>query len=228
MMPHVYFLLWQSVKKQFFPQVIATYIKEIFYKMRQLLASANRQQSPVLCVHQGLFILYCYIPCDWNSCHLLATLCFDPIKLIFSNNLFTYQHNRIFFLQHVLKWKMKMAHNLHFLLITILWHPTQPLIQVSTESLKKKGLWILFTYFSHHKLSQQCPSLSKAKSLKLFFKILHHFSAPPSTENYSIYERQGTFCLAFSSANALLLLRKPYSYYPSVLPTHAEVLPTAQ
>lgn len=39
-----------------------------------MTACKGRQHSPVLCMHQGLFILYCFIPCHWSSLLPFAAL----------------------------------------------------------------------------------------------------------------------------------------------------------
>lgn len=139
--------------------------------MQWLLARADNTVLFYAC-NQDLFTLYCFIPCHWSSLHPFAALwygMFDGAKKI---SLLIGTTGSCLCNKHWNEWQRRKKKIILFL-IAVLWHLTQPLTWVSTKSLKKKYLWILFTYFSHQKLP-----------LILLYRLaivsLSHYSKVPS------------------------------------------------
>lgn len=132
----------------------------------QNTTTACRQNRPVLCIHQGLFILNCFIPCHWSflqthlPCFVIEWVWWDQ------NSLLTYQHNSILFMQNTLKWKTNKETKL-ILFVNCSCLAPDTTMKVSVHQVFEEKAFLNFIYqFSHQRLSLQFPYLTIAKSLE--------------------------------------------------------------
>lgn len=180
--------------------------------MQRLLARADKTglfYAHRVCSFFTVSSLATAVPCTHLLCFVIEWVWWDQ------NNLLTYHHNRILFMQYTLKWKTNKE-TTFILFVNCSSLAPDTTINVSVHQVFEEKVPLNFIYWFQSPETLTIVPLSHCSKIpRVVFVLLFFFPKSSNTSQHipvlktTLCEKHGIFCVAFSSVSALLLQENP-------------------